>query len=184
MNLWFRLLRVLIAACLARRQGLLHASTIQFRVLPHDLDLNMHMNNARYLSLMDLGRVDLVCRCGLWRSMAAKRWQMVIGGAMVRFRRPLKLFQRLTLSSRVVGWDDRWFYIEHAIVAAAVPACLMMVRAALLDGGSVVSPAVALAKLGFDEPQPPIPDWAGHWSAAEAAAFTPSPCKEERTCAR
>ena len=30
------------------------------RVWPNDLDTNAHMNNGRYLTLMDLGRFDLM----------------------------------------------------------------------------------------------------------------------------
>ena len=38
------------------------------RVLPNDLDLLWHMNNGRYLSLMDQGRVDLMVRRACGRS--------------------------------------------------------------------------------------------------------------------
>lgn len=171
MNLWLRLFRVLVAALLGRGRGLLDPSVLRFRVLPHDLDLNMHMNNVRYLSLMDLGRVDLIVRCGFWRIMAARRWQVVVGGSMVRFRRPLKPFQSFTLSSRMSGWDDRWFYIEHRIEESGAPACLTVVRAAVLAGGKVVAPATAVATLGGVTPPLPAPDWAARWSAAEDAAL-------------
>jgi len=160
---------------------------LRFRVWPHDLDLNMHMNNARYLSLMDLGRVDLICRSDLLRVIAAKRWQAVIGGAMVRFRWPLTLFQSFTLSSRILGWDERWFYIEHRIETVAAAACLTVVRAAFLDRGSIVPPPTALAELGFDGSPPALPEWATQWNSVENVAFaqnTPSTSKEVLTCER
>ncbi|MDC0434241.1 thioesterase family protein [bacterium] len=34
-------------------------------VLPNDLDLTMHMNNGRYLTICDFNRVDLFVRSGL-----------------------------------------------------------------------------------------------------------------------
>lgn len=37
-----------------------------FRVWPTDLDVLMHMNNGVYLSIMDLGRIDLMARSGAW----------------------------------------------------------------------------------------------------------------------
>ncbi len=37
-----------------------------FRVLPTDLDVLGHMNNGVYLSIMDLGRMDLLQRSGIW----------------------------------------------------------------------------------------------------------------------
>ena len=56
MNLYFRLLMLLIKLIRKPRLGLLDTSVLILRVLPNDLDMNMHMNNGRYLSIMDLGR--------------------------------------------------------------------------------------------------------------------------------
>jgi len=39
---------------------------LTFRVLPTDLDVLGHMNNGVYLSIMDLGRMDLLQRSGVW----------------------------------------------------------------------------------------------------------------------
>lgn len=171
MNLWFRLLKVLVAALFRARLAMTDRSVLHFRVWPNDLDINVHMNNARYLALMDLGRFDLIARCGLWRPMVAKRWQAVIGGALVRYRRPLAPFRRFTLTSRMLCWDDRWIYIEHRIEAAGVPSCLAVVRAAFLDGGSIVPPPRVAAELGFRGPVPPVPAWAGQWRDVDDIAF-------------
>ena len=67
MNLLLRLLRVLIAARFRGRIDVLDESVLNLVVWPTDLDLNLHMNNGRYLSVMDLGRIDHVARTGLQR---------------------------------------------------------------------------------------------------------------------
>jgi hypothetical protein len=41
---------------------------------PNDLDVLMHTNNGRYCSAMDLGRVDLVVRAGLWLQLKRLGW--------------------------------------------------------------------------------------------------------------
>ena len=38
---------------------------------------------------------------------------------MTRFRRTLKLWQRYEVQTRLLCWDDRWFYFEHKFVDAA-----------------------------------------------------------------
>jgi len=164
MNLWLRLLTVLIAACFARRQGLLCTSMLRFRVWPHDLDLNMHMNNARYLSLMDLGRVDLICRSDLLRVIAAKRWQAVIGGAMVRFRWPLTLFQSFTLSSRILGWDERWFYIEQSFTAGEGLAALGWVKGLLRSPQGNLDPQKVIETVSPGAVSPPMPEPIAMWN--------------------
>jgi thioesterase superfamily protein len=69
MNVVFRLARVLLRLLGSSAPPMppFGEARLRFRILPHDLDLNFHVNNARYLSFMDLGRVDLMGRLGLFR---------------------------------------------------------------------------------------------------------------------
>ncbi|MDJ1157976.1 thioesterase family protein [Chelatococcus sp. SYSU_G07232] len=118
MNLWLRLLWLLITApWRPRLDAPFGASSLFFRVWPHDLDTNGHMNNGRYLTIMDLGRADFLLRSGLWRQVRAQRWMPVLSASKVRFRRELRLFQRFRLESRVVWWSDTRFVMEHRLLA-------------------------------------------------------------------
>lgn len=169
MNLWLRLIRVLISSLLRPRLGYLDESVLRFRVMPHDLDINIHMNNARYLALMDLGRFDLIIRCGLWRGVWRHRWQPVIGGAVTRYRRPLKPFQAFALKSRLLAWDDKWLYIEHRIEVAGALACHTLVRGAFVGAGGVVPPAEVAAMSGHHGASPALPAWTGPWRDMDGA---------------
>ncbi len=72
MNLLFRMLLTLFLARRASRLNPLDTASKQMRVLPNDLDVQMHMNNGRYLSIMDLGRLDLIVRLGFWNVARAR----------------------------------------------------------------------------------------------------------------
>jgi hypothetical protein len=76
---------------------------LDMRVLPNDIDLNFHMNNARYLALMDYGRTHLLARTRLLGHIVRSRWQPLLGAAWVTYRRSLPLFTRVRMTSRV-GW--------------------------------------------------------------------------------
>ncbi|MBP2303481.1 thioesterase family protein [Azospirillum picis] len=162
MNLIFRLLAVVVAAVAATLRGkridLLGASALRFRVWPTDLDINMHMTNARYFSVMDLGRTDLMIRAGLGPVILNKRWQPVLGGATVRYRRPLRPFQRFTLVSRVLCWDEKYIFIEHRMESRKGLAALAVVQGAFVGRSGVVPPAEVLAAIGSDAASPPFPD--------------------------
>ncbi|WP_080375644.1 thioesterase family protein [Stenotrophomonas maltophilia] len=70
MNLWFRLLHLLLCSLFRPKlEAPFGVSRLQFRVLPNDLDSNLHMTNGRYWNIFDLGRLDLILRMGLagWR---------------------------------------------------------------------------------------------------------------------
>src|SRR5262245_47864407 len=139
MNLWLRLLLVLMRSSrgptLAAPLGV---SSLRLRVWPNDLDVLMHMNNGRYVTIMDLGRVDLMIRMGLWRVILRQRWTPVVGTAHVLFRRELGVFQRYRLDTRIAGWAGQLAVIEQIFVIDDGPrlgqiAAIGLVRAGLYD---------------------------------------------------
>lgn len=118
MNLWLRLVWVMLSALwrphIDPRTGV---SSVHFRVWPHDLDLNLHMNNGRYLTLMDLGRIDFVLRTGLWRPLWQQRWSPIVSAAAIRFRRELRPFEGFRIETRLVAWTDTTAVMEQAFVS-------------------------------------------------------------------
>jgi len=162
MNLWLRVLAVIIRTFFRPRLAFDGPSELPFRVWPHDLDINIHMNNARYMALMDLGRLDLIVRSGLWRTVFSEGWQPVIAAALVRFKKPLKPFQPFTLTSQVLGWDERWIYIEHVIKADQAVACHAVVRGAFIRQGAVIPPQEVVDRAGGGISKD-LPDWIAAW---------------------
>lgn len=167
MNLWLRVIAVIVSTFFRPKLPFGGPSVLTFRVWPHDLDINVHMNNARYMALMDLGRLDLIVRCGLWRTVFRQAWQPVIAASLVRFKKPLKPFQPFTLTSRVLGWDERWIYIEHVIATDGAVACHAVVRGAFVKKGVVIPPSQVAAAADMSDPSPSLPDWLPSWREAE-----------------
>ncbi|MFQ5935123.1 MAG: acyl-CoA thioesterase [Acidiferrobacterales bacterium] len=157
MNLIFRLIRVLVTAFFRDRLSLLDESTLEFRVWPTDLDVNFHMNNARYLSMMDLGRLDLLVRAGLFATLMKQRWQPVVGSATIRYRRSLKPFQKYRLCSRIVGWDHKWFYLEQRFEVGDTLVASAVVKGLLRGSERYVPTAELLDSAGHDPESLPEP---------------------------
>jgi hypothetical protein len=80
MYVWGRLLKV--ALTLKSRGPYLPGgeSRLSFRCLPTDIDPNVHLNNARYLMLADLGRMDIFLRSGLLHLTRRNNWAPMMGG--------------------------------------------------------------------------------------------------------
>jgi acyl-CoA thioesterase FadM len=137
MNLWLRLLWLLATF---RSRGRLDApsgvSRLAFRVLPHDLDTSLHMNNGRYWTLMDLGRTDIMLRMGLWRAVLRHGWTPVVSAGKIRFRRELRLGRAFRLETRILCWAETWAVMEHRVLSAA------------REGREVVN-AAALVRVGL-----------------------------------
>ncbi len=117
MNLWLRLLAYLLTAPFRPRLANAgDASRLSFRVWPHDLDPSLHMNNARYLALMDLGRIDILVSTGLLRAVVKHRWTPIASKVAIRYRRELRLFQRIRLETRILTWDATNVVMEQVFL--------------------------------------------------------------------
>lgn len=164
MNLYLRLIKVLLLLPFVKRRGVLDASRISFRVWPNDLDINFHMNNGRYLTLMDLGRVHLLAQIGLLGAVVRLGWQPMLVAAEITYVRAIAPFQRFTLVTRLLTWDDKYFYIEQRFERRGTVCAVAIVKGLLVAKGRKVSTADLLKILGLDVQAPPMPDMLKHWN--------------------
>jgi acyl-CoA thioesterase FadM len=119
MNLWLRLVWLLLSAPFRPRLALPgEVGALTLCVLPNDLDLSLHMNNGRYLAVMDLGRLDLLLRSGLAGAVWRNAWTPVANAVLIRFRRELRAFERYRLETRILGWQDEAVLMEQTFVFA------------------------------------------------------------------
>lgn len=87
------------------------------RVLPSDLDLLLHMNNARYLREADVARAAHLARCGVLGALRALGARAVLAASCARYRRSLRLLEPFEVRTRLLGWDDRAFYLEARFIS-------------------------------------------------------------------
>ncbi len=152
------------------RLGVLEESRVPLRVWPWDLDTNLHLNNGRYLTLMDLGRFDLVIRNGLGRMMLERRWSPVLAAAMIRYRRSLNPFQRFELVTRIVSWDERWFFIEQRFERQGKVMAQAFVRGTFMGKEGTIPTNRLLEATGVAVQPPPMPPSLLAWQQAEEHA--------------
>ena len=135
---------------------------------PSDIDLWMELNNGRTLTMMDLGRVVMFRRLGLVDVMRRKRWAGSIAGASIRYRRRVRMFDRLELRSRIIGWDDKFTYAEQGFWRDGECTSHALFRMAVSSRDGLVGTADFCAALGLPPESPPLPDWVLAWIDAEA----------------
>ncbi|MGH1417354.1 MAG: thioesterase family protein [Hyphomicrobiaceae bacterium] len=136
MNLWIRIIIYFMTLPWRPRLELpIETSRLRFRVLPTDLDISLHMNNGRYLTLMDLGRLDILFSSGLWRIMLRNRLTPIASAVAIRYRRELRLADRIMLRSKIVAWDDKTVVIEQIFAVEGGPKNGQVAAQALFKGG-------------------------------------------------
>lgn len=175
MNLWLRLLiRVFVARFRRSRIGILDSVTVPLKVWPSDLDLSAHMNNGRYFTVMDLARIELLIRTGLFDICVARRWAPVLAAAKIRYRRELRLGQRYRLTCRVIWWDAQSIFMEQRfLLADESVAAIALLRGRFRGPDGTLNTATLFESLGMDAQDPPqLPDHLADWMAAEDSLRT------------
>lgn len=101
-----------------------------------DLDLMFHMNNARYLRECDFARYKFLISRGLGPALRKTGFTMVLGASTIRYRRSIGLFERFTVSTKVLAWDEKSLYIEHTFHRSKdnFVCAIVMVKQSLVNG--------------------------------------------------
>ena len=159
--------RVFFRALTTRLDPMLRSSQVAMRVWPNDLDTNTHMNNGRYLTLMDLDRFDLMTQCGLVSTILKDKWFPVAGGVMVRFDRPLHAFEKITLDSRIIGWYEKWQYFRHDILTGSKRAAHATARGLFKTRRRSVAIEEILGAINYQGPILHLPESVGLWMQAD-----------------
>lgn len=143
-----------------------HVST--HRCWPWDLDPWMELNNGRTLTLYDLGRVPMFIRSGATDTLKKNGWGVTVAGVSVRYRRRITAFEKVTITSKLVGWDKRFHYTVQSIWKKDGDcANQVLLRSALVGSNGIVDPADLTEAMGLDRQSPEMPAWIHNWIEAE-----------------
>lgn len=165
----FRLIKTIFLASFKPRTDVLDQALVTMRVWPNDLDLNMHASSGRYVSFMDVGRINLLARMRLLHKAAKIGWRLLAGGSMITYRKSLLPFERFVVKSRVLCWDEKWLYFEHIVVNSKGDlAAIANVRNLFRGPEGNVPPQKVLELAGrTDFVSPPMPGFITRWLEAE-----------------
>uniref|UniRef100_A0A023GBZ8 Protein THEM6 n=1 Tax=Amblyomma triste TaxID=251400 RepID=A0A023GBZ8_AMBTT len=81
-----------------------------------DLDHMFHMNNAKYLRAFEFGRAAFGLKNRLWHKAKKLNAHLLISAQVIRYRRPVTVFQAFEIRSKIVYWDGRDIYIEQELI--------------------------------------------------------------------
>lgn len=87
----------------------------QHYFLPWDIDLWLELNNGRTLILYDMARIPLARKAGLLQALKVNKWGLTMAGCSVRYRRRVRMFEKVEIRSRLVCFDDKFMYLEQSM---------------------------------------------------------------------
>lgn len=138
------------------------------RVSPLDLDSYLHVNNGTYLQMMDVARNNQIADLGMFPLARRKGWAPVVAASTVKYRRSLRPFNRFEITTRILGWDERVFYLEQVFTRGGKLAARGIVASRFLDrtGGRIAPHRVVQDATGENLPSPTLPADVLTWARA------------------
>jgi acyl-CoA thioesterase FadM len=169
MNLYLRLLWAILRGW--RLPPLRIGDTLERRltVLPNDIDINGHMNNGRYLTLIDLMLIEYFARTGFAATLLKNRWRPMAGGSFITYRRGLDPLQRYTLRFRLDASDHAWNYMRFEFCRDGRVCAAGYMKGAAVGPDGLVPNVVSYAAMGVPVPDAPLPAPVKDWLSAERA---------------
>lgn len=172
MNLYLRLIWALLRAWRLPRVAPGERIERRMRVWPGDLDINGHMNNGRYLTLIDLMLVEYFVRSGFARAMLGAGWRPMSGGALVTYRKGLKPGQRYRLRFALAAADTAWNYMRFEFLREDGTLCAAgYMKGAAVGRAGLVPNVESYGRMGLAFVPQALPAAVQHWLAAEAAVM-------------
>lgn len=167
MNLYLRLLFTLLRAWRLPKLKVGDSLERSFRVLPNDIDINGHMNNGRYLTMVDLMLIEYFVRLGFASALLQNGWRPMSGGSFVTYRRALKPLQTYRLRYRIEACDTFWNFMHFEFLDGDKLCASGYMKGAAVGKAGLVPNVQSYAALNTALLTNPLPDAVKHWLAAE-----------------
>lgn len=137
---------------------------INLMVLPNDIDPFMELNNGRYVTLLDLGRFAFGGRIKMGKFLKENNWSLTIVGTYNEYRFRLKLFRKFQLKSKIIGYDEKWFYFFQKAERKGKTHMASVVKFAFTNKRGLVLPNEVIPKMNLNYNPNGLPRWVNELS--------------------
>lgn len=101
--------------------------------------------------MMALGRWHFVLHLLDWKAAFKEKWGPLTYSEHCRFIRALKLFDRVSLETRLVQWDRKMVYLEHKFIREGKLVAIGHSRGAMYGVNGYLKPCESLKALPSEE---------------------------------
>ena len=136
-----------------------YTDSVNLIVLPQDIDPFMELNNGRYVTLLDLGRFSLGGKVNMASFLKKNNWSLTIVGTYNEYRFRLRLFQRFILKTKIIGYDENWFYFFQKVERKGKTHMASVVKFAYTSKEGLVLPKEVISAMGIKYDPTGLPSW-------------------------
>lgn len=123
----------------------------RFRVTPFDVGLRV-LKSDRYLQFAEAAQLDFMVRTRRAVPLLRAGIAFVNASQLIRFARPIGLFQRVDVQTAVVFADEKCAYFAHTLLVRGTPHAEVLVKMKFKQGRLTVPPRAVLGDCPVEKP--------------------------------
>lgn len=144
-------------------KGFFDTVSRSFRVGLRHIDLNLHINNAKYLMFLEKARWDHAIQTNTFNPLLKNKLNFIVAGVEVGYIREIRLFKQFNVETTYLGWDEKYFYLEQKCVADGKLCNYSLIKAVFVQKGKVISPENVMAIIPVEQRPQQLPEHMQIW---------------------
>lgn len=110
-----------------------------FWITPLDTGIRV-LKSDKYLQLAEAAQLDFLVKTELIAKLLKSGYQFVNASQLVKFMKPISLFQRVRVKTEIVYADEKWVYFSHLLFVADKAHGEVLVKMKFKNGPITVCP--------------------------------------------
>jgi acyl-CoA thioesterase FadM len=163
MSYRLRFLILMVRCFFSRPRGLLDTYELKFRAIPFiDTDFS-RLFTQTYSSFMGMARWHYIFSSQFKAVALKRRWAPVTTSETITYKKSIRVFEKVTLVTKLVCWDSRRFYLHHAFLVNGEERAFALVEGLLRGPEGHLNPKEVFQVMGLTSASPPIPENFSLW---------------------
>ncbi len=152
-----RFVWVILKSLLSKKRTLSEDFVLHFWAVPLlDTDVSLLFTQT-YAQWMGLARWNLLFNSEFRHFALKKGWLPVTTKETMKYKRSVKAFNRVKLTTRLLHWNDHRFYFEHIFTVKGKVKAITYVEGLVRGPKGHLRPKEAFAEMGVTRESPPLP---------------------------
>jgi acyl-CoA thioesterase FadM len=128
-----------------------------FRITPFDCGINV-LKSDKYFQLAEAAQLDFLVKTKLFKKLHAEGISFVNASQMVKFMKPISVFKRVRVETRIAFADDKFSYFSHRIFVGDNKFGEVLVKMKFKKSSITISPFDVIGKFEPKE-EPYLQPW-------------------------
>lgn len=164
-----RFFLLLLQCLLTRTQGLLEDFKVSFLALPFiDTDVS-RLFTQTYATYMGLCRWHFVFHSEFRNLALKKAWVPVTASETMEYKRSIKAFSRVQVTTKLLCWNEKRFYLEQTFSVKGNVHARAYLEGLIRGPKGHLKPPEVFKELGVEQDSPPMPEYLKLWISSKEA---------------